>query len=378
MHVLYCLNTGGIEVGAARLISGLDREQFEHVVCTVLGTSANSVAIDAPQISLGRAPGKASFLLPDLIRIFRRERPDVVHSRGWGTIEAVFGAKIAGVPRILHVEHGLDVAQLKGEPWRRRIARRFAYGMADKVATVSRDLAAKYARLSGVPLSRFDIVLDGIDTRRFAFDDAARAKCRAAIGAGEDRFVLGCVARLDPVKNHLLLLRALQLFCKLDRAVTLVLAGDGPERPRLEAEVANLGLQDCVRFLGNLKDVRPWLSAFDACVLPSLFEGISVSLLESMACGLPVIASDVGGNGEVIEPGVSGLLFPSNDVSRLAASITQVQGDAALRKTLGKNARHRTETVFSLPAMLARYAKLYTGESSPTCQSVMVAGAQSQ
>src|SRR5437588_12277344 len=144
LHVLYRMGTGGTELALQRLTAGLDPRKFENIICTVTPNGAHQDTEHVRYISVSRTNQKPGFLVPSLMRIFRRERPDVVHSRNWGAIEAVLAAKLAGVPRVIHSEHGRDIHTMHGDPFRRRIFRRFCYALADEVFAVSSELRHHY------------------------------------------------------------------------------------------------------------------------------------------------------------------------------------------------------------------------------------------
>jgi sugar transferase (PEP-CTERM/EpsH1 system associated) len=360
LHVVFGLGTGGTEQGVRKLLSGLDRSCFEQVVCTVTSGAAFTNTEGIRVISLDRAAGQGAFLVPALMRAIANEKPHVVHSRNWGTIEAVPAARLARVPAVIHSEHGRDLSTMGDQPWRRRQMRRACYAWADRVFTVSKELRQYYATQLRWPEDRFSLLYNGVDTRRYRPDEALRRKYRERLGITPDTFVAGTVGRLDPVKDHKTLIRSAAGVVAKGTNLRLVIVGDGVERAAAEGEVAaHAQLQGRVTFVGESADVCGWLNSFDAFVLPSISEGMSNTLLEAMAVGTPAIASDVGGNPEVIEDGRSGLLFPAGDVEALTAHLCCLAEQPALRLQLGTAARRRIENVFSLERMLTGYAEMY-------------------
>jgi sugar transferase (PEP-CTERM/EpsH1 system associated) len=358
LHVLHGFGTGGVESGLRRLMATLDPSEFEHAVLTVLPTAPGQREA-VPITSLARDGGKG-FLVPDFYRAIKKLRPDIVHTRNWATIEAIPAARLARVSSIVHAEHGRNLAELHGEPLRRRIFRRIGYELADRVVTVSEEMRRYFATQTGFAAERIVLMKDGVDDEQFRPNDETRGRMRSRLGLDAETVLVGSVARLDPVKDFP------TLFAASDRAVAagldlhVVLIGDGPERRALEQNAATLPhLRDRVTFLGNRSDVPEWLTAFDIFVLPSRFEGISVALLEAMALGLPAIASRVGGNGEVVDEGKTGLMFEAGDAAALTDALLQLGHDRDRRHAMGAKARERVRREFSYRANADRYVELY-------------------
>jgi sugar transferase (PEP-CTERM/EpsH1 system associated) len=362
MHVVHSLGVGGTEEGVRKLLVGLDSSVFEQVVCTVLAGASRDPETGTRVVNLGRSPGHIGFLVPDLTRVFARERPQIVHSRNWGTIEAIPAARLARVSGVVHSEHGLDVHSMNGQPWRRRALRRLCFRWADRTFAVSRGLRDHYVTQLGVPANRLAIIANGVDTRRFRPDPAARAEVREYLCADESTLVVGTVGRLDPVKGHGILLRAAELAFSRGVRLKVVIIGDGPGRAALQEQVRSSPmLHERTVLAGEILDVPRWLNSFDVFVLPSLAEGMSNTLLEAMAVGIAPLASRVGGNPEVIEEGRSGLLFEAGDSEALAAHLKILALDATWRQQLGRNARQRVDALFSLQRMLQNYERMYLG-----------------
>jgi len=190
-------------------------------------------------------------------------------------------------------------------------------------------------------------------------DATAKRAARDALGIGQDAVLLGCVGRLVGLKNHRLLLGQVAPLARDIPALELVLIGDGPLGDELRAHAQALGIAGRVHFAGTRDDVDRLLPALDAFVLPSRTEGLSIALLEACAAGLPVVASAVGGNPEIIEDGRTGLLFPDDDGDALLATLRTLLADAPLRDRLGRDARAWVERHASLAAVRADYDAVY-------------------
>jgi sugar transferase (PEP-CTERM/EpsH1 system associated) len=361
MHVVRTMATGGTEAGVRKLLSGLSKERFEQTICTLIEDPSSVIPTAIRGICLGRAPDKPAFLVPQLARIFARERPDIVHSRNWATIEAVIAAWVTRVPVVIHSEHGRDLGTMGPQPWRRRALRRFCYGRADRVFCVSHELREYYRQeLRLTPTWPFRVIPNGVDTQRFCPNSEARRTIREMLRAGTNTLVVGTVSRLDPIKDHATLLAAAEMACERGLALQLIIVGEGVCRRMLEQALANRpALQGRAHMVGDVNNVADWLNGFDVFVLPSLSEGMSNTLLEAMAVGLPIIATAVGGNLEVVEHGISGLLVQPQRPEEICSKLEQLGSSAALREKLGQNARQRVLSCFSLDRMLKSYEQMY-------------------
>jgi sugar transferase (PEP-CTERM/EpsH1 system associated) len=287
-------------------------------------------------------------------------RPHIVHSRNFGALEAVPAARLAGVPVVIHSEHGYEVETISGLPLRRRLLCRVFYAMTDSVFTVTKDLRSYHAAQSWLPESLFRVVYNGVNTLRFAPHPGVRDKVRSALGISQSSFVIGCVSRLVPIKDHGTLLRAAEKLIGQGKDVQVLLAGAGPEREKLEAYAsASPSLQGKVIFVGSSDRVPELLNAMDVFVLASLCEGMSNTILEAMATGLPIVGSNAGGNAELTEDGKTGFLFTPHDVETLTRRLQQLIEDVELRQEFGFAARERALKIFDISRMIDTYRNLY-------------------
>ena len=357
VHVIPTLKLGGLENVVARLIESL-HDLAEHVVVTPGGDGPmrQRFSKDVQVIPMAERHKPDAWNALRMARLFRSIRPDLVHSRNWSCIDAIVGARLAGVRIVVHGEHGRDALDPQGRNPRRRVARRALGPLVTQFVTVSKDLARWLVEDVGVPARKVLSISNGVDTKRFA--PGAREAARLGLGLGAEEFVIGTVARLDPVKDQVGMIRAFSRVTSDSRAV-LVVAGDGPSRPDLERTIATLGLEGRVRLLGERGDVPQVLAALDVFVLCSVGEGMSNSILEAMAAGLPVIATRVGGNPELVIDEETGLLVEPLQPEGLAGALGRYLLDPALTARHGRAARNRALSKFSLDAMVADYAHLY-------------------
>jgi sugar transferase (PEP-CTERM/EpsH1 system associated) len=360
LHVISYMGRGGAEMGILKLMSGLGAE-FEQRICATRGFDAEFIRNKVPREELyvaGSSELKLQFPLFRLARIMRSFKPHIVHTRNWGALEAVLAAKLAGVPVAVHSEHGYEVDMFAGLPLRRRIFRRVAYGMADAVFALTRELRDFHARQAWATPETIGVIYNGVDTERFAPKRESRMTMRSELGLPENSFVIGSVGRLVPIKDHQTLLKAAAKLAETGMDVRVLLAGSGPEIENLRRQAAE-SVPGRVYLAGDSDRVPELLNAMDVFVLPSLGEGMSNTLLEAMACGLPALATNVGGNPEIIEDNINGCLFAPGDVQWLAKQLKVLADDRNHARQLGLAARRRATETFSLSGMLENYRKFY-------------------
>lgn len=363
LHVITRFDTGGTEYGMLKVANGLSKTLFAHKICTTRGYNpdvARQRQLEDQLFVAGTQYGNLEFPIFRLARIMRTYKPHIVHSRNWGAIEAIPAARLAGVPIVIHSEHGYELDMLAGLPYRRRILRRVFYPMADAVFAVTEDLKRFHLKQAWVAADRIRVIYNGVDTDKFAPNPELRRRVRDALGIGEDVLTLGTVGRLVGIKDHSTLLRAAKTLVNRGINVRVLLAGSGPERQQLEQLVAaSVELFGRVSFLGSREDVAEVFQAMDVFVLPSICEGFSNTLLEAMASGVATIATRVGGNAEVVEEGRSGWLFPAGDDVKLAGLLEKLALQTALRRELGAAGRYRAVSCFALKRMMDDYHNLY-------------------
>jgi sugar transferase (PEP-CTERM/EpsH1 system associated) len=348
-HVVLSLRPGGLENGVVNVINGLDPGEFESSVCCLKDKGEFAARIRDPAVrvvEMGWKTGNDPWLPVRLAALFRRLGADIVHTRN---AEAFFygmvGAKLARVPHIIHSEHGRTFPE---KPLRAQVQRRLL-SFVDHVFAVSGRLRDDLVREIGVNRERLGIIYNGVDLQRFSAEGP---------GSSAEEVLIGSVGRLAAVKNYPLLLRALAALSDAP-PWRLVLVGDGPERAPLESLAVELGIRERVEFLGHRDDVPPLLQSMAVFVLPSVSEGLSNTLLEAMAAGAAIVASDVGGNKEIVGHDVSGLLFDSDDLNGLTEALRRLITDASLRKRLSHAAALRVREQFSIEVMLQRYQEMY-------------------
>lgn len=360
LHVLDHLGTGGTELGVMKVTQALPADQFENGICVVRGNGEGFLkARTGQQILYAGGPERGSqFSIGRLTRVFRDWKPHVVHSRNWGTIEAIPAAKLARVPIAIHSEHGYELEMLEGIPLRRRLLRRMFYAWADSIFAVTNDLGGYHARQVGWPNDRIATIYNGVDVHKFAPSSIERCAHREALGLSESCFLVGAVGRLVRLKDYSTLLKATHLLASSGVDLAVMFVGDGPEMASLRREACGLGHR--VVFLGERSDLPQIFNAMDVFVQTSLIEGMSNTILEAMATGVPTVVTARGGNVELVSDKVTGILFEPGDVTALAATLSLLAKNPTMRASLGLNGRDRAVKEFCLEKMVSAYSQLYT------------------
>lgn len=359
-------SAGGSERFLRNLVSRLPADRY-RITLMQLAQSKNDVSderslSDLGHVQLHRLPIGAVYgprgwrALRVLSRLLRRQRFDIVQSQHEKS--DVINALLPRIPGTVHISNRRDMGFNKSS--RLRLLFRVLNYRYDCVVAPAQPILSGLADSEDLALRRMLWIPNGVDTERFRpHPQAARSERRRALGLDDAAVVFGCVASLSPVKRHVDLIDA---FAKVRERVPqahLLLIGQGPLRSEVAAQIAALGLEGAVHLLGDLADVETILSALDVAVLASSTEGMSNALLEAMACGLPVVATAVGGNLQLVQPDVNGLLVPSYDPPALASAMLALAEAPELRKRMGAAARARIERDFSLAGMADSFDRMY-------------------
>ncbi|MCG5535549.1 TIGR03088 family PEP-CTERM/XrtA system glycosyltransferase [Ectothiorhodospira mobilis] len=366
-HVIHRLDVGGMENGLVNLINHMPPQRYRHAILCMTGYTGFARRLQREDVSLhalDKREGKDPAVHLRLWRLLRRLRPAIVHTRNLATLEAQATAALAGVRRRVHGEHGWNVGDLDGSGEGPRRMRRLLRPLVGQYIALSRHQMDYLAGAIGVPADRLNHICNGVDTGRF-HPPQDRAAARAVLPPGfapPGTPVFGAVMRLQAVKAPEVLLQA--FLGLLGQAPPggeprLVMVGDGPLLRDLRARLDAAGAAHLAWLPGARDDIPEILRALDVLVLPSLAEGICNTVLEAMATGLPVIATHVGGNPDLIRDGRTGLLVPPGDAEALMAALARCLGDPAGARALGAAARAHSEQALSLEAMVQGYLAVY-------------------
>ena len=368
LHLVHSFQTGGAERVVVNLIY-FASPWLDNSVCSLTEPNdlvATLAARSTPFVCLRKRSGNDLGAVLRLARLIDEQQIDVVHAQGWGTyLEGLIAAKLLSRrrPRFIFAFHGKSIDDVSnGVPWRRRVAQRLAFSFTDACIAPAAHMARDYAASIGVPPDRIAVIYNGIDTARFA--PRRDSEVRRSLGIDDNAFVVGFAGRLDPVKD---IGTALTAFASLRAAVPeqaratvrMLIVGDGAERAALEQAAQARGLAGSVLFAGMRSDVPACMSAMDVYLQPSLYEGHSLTIMEAMAMGLPVISTRVGGTPEIIADGENGFLREPRDSEGMAQIARELYSRPQLRERIGQAARARITGDFSVATMVSAYEHLY-------------------
>lgn len=364
-HVMYRFDTGGLENGIVNLINHMPSERYRHVVIALTEVTDFHRRIerdDVQFISLHKSPGHGIWLYPRLFRLFRKLRPAIVHSRNLAALEVQLPAWLAGVPVRIHGEHGRDVGDLDGSNVTYQRVRRFYRPFVSFYLALSRDLADYLTQVIHIPEDRVLQVYNGVDAVRFhpgstGLFDLGCPFHRPA------HWLVGTVGRMQTVKDQPTLvrafIRALEIAPSLRHGLRLALIGDGPLLAECRRLLLEAGAIELAWLPGERSDIPEIMRGLDCFVLPSLAEGISNTILEAMSTGLPIIATDVGGNAELVSDGLTGYIIPAADHEAMAEKIVHLAKQRDIARGMGRAGRDLVESKFSMNAMITAYQGTY-------------------
>ncbi len=360
LFMIDSLAADGAQTAMLNLIEGLASRGYKQAVIAlnsvVAGRSRSALSgLGVPLHVIGRRAFVLGWGMLAALQIIRRMRPDIAMT--WLFVSDNFGrvaARIAGVPVVVSsvraVNTGKSAFQLAMD--------RLTAPLADKITANSQSAIAFARQHEGVRESQAVHIRNG--TRVLPeVGDVQRINARRILNVGSRAITVGSVARMFPVKGHRILLQGFASFASTHPSARLLLAGDGPERPSLERAAAALNIADRVSFLGICDDVHGVLAALDVFVHASYSEGMPNSVMEAMAAGLPVIATQIGGTGDLIEDGVHGWLVPPGNPESIARALEEVFADRSESRRRAAAAASRMRTEFSLETMTQRYDELF-------------------
>ena len=364
-HVMYRFDTGGLENGIVNLINHMPADLYRHAVIALTEVTDFHKRIqrdDVQFIALNKSPGHGFWLYPRLYRLFRKLRPAIVHSRNLAALEVQLPAWLAGVPVRIHGEHGRDVGDLDGSNVTYQRVRRFYRPFVSYYLALSRDLADYLTKVIHIPEEKVLQVYNGVDTVKFHHDSTGTrdGTCPFARPA---HWLVGTVGRMQAVKDQPTLvrafIRALEMDPSLKNCLRLALIGGGPLLAECRQLLMDAGIIELAWLPGERGDIPGIMRGLDCFVLPSLAEGVSNTILEAMSSGLPVIATDVGGNAELVSAGVTGYIIPATNPEAMAEKIVLLANQRDIAHDMGRAGRDLVERKFSMNAMVAAYQDLY-------------------
>lgn len=365
-HVVQHFGMGGLENGVVNLLNHMPEDRYRHAVICLDGYTDFRHRLqrdDVQFFALNKQPGKDLGLYGRLFKLLRELRPDILHTRNLSTIEGQFVAAASGVRARVHGEHGRDVFDLHGKNFKYNLLRKLARPLVHQYIAVSKDLANWLEHTVGAAPQRITQIYNGVDSLRFH----PRREERTPIGPdgfmSGNELLIGSVGRMAEVKDYPNLVRAflrmLELAPEARARARLVILGEGVARAACLDLLKQANAEQLAWLPGSRDDIASLMRQFDVFVLPSLGEGISNTILEAMACGLPVVATSVGGNSELVEDGLTGTLVPPADPEAMAQALLAYFEDNAMARSHGEAGREKIEAQFSMEAMVRGYMGVY-------------------
>lgn len=367
MHVIYHMGVGGLENGLVNIINRMDPSAYRHIIVSLTGATdfVNRLKKDDVQvITLQKRPGNDLNMYWRLFKLFKQYRPALVHTRNLAALEAQLFAFLAGVPARVHGEHGWDIHDIDGANKKYRMLKKLFRLFVSRYIVLSEDLERYLTQIIKVDPVRITRIINGVDTERFNPKERGGALLPAGL-ASDDSMVIGYVGRLETVKDPMNLLHAFRMLVAGTSAyrkrARLVIVGGGSLNDEIHSFIDAEQLGDYVWLAGSRDDIPELMRSFDVFVLPSLAEGISNTIMEAMASGLPVIATQVGGNAELVEDRKTGYMVPAADPQKLADSIKLYLDNPALLAEHGAAARQVALERFDINMMVETYHDVYDG-----------------
>jgi len=357
LHVIRSFEIGGAE----KLVLKLIREQLNSgdvvpFVATVLDKGplkeeAQKVGVECHVIGLEGV----KYISPMLrfAGIVRRVKPDIVHTHN--LLAHVNSAPVAKFfhKAVVHTKHGRAITSISWAPF----IRRWLYNLSDRIVVVSKETGIAFREKTGVHEQKITVVYNGVDTS--VFEGYRKDEARKRFGIPESTVVFGTVSRLDRVKDHMTIANAFADVLSKRKDCLLMIVGDGPERENIERKAHELGISKYVRMVGFTDEVYLYLSAMDLFLQPSREEGLSMTILEAMASGVPVVATPVGGTPEMIEDGITGRLIEVANSHALSSAMIEFIDGPEKFSQMAQRAQEKVKKSFTLTAMAEGYERVY-------------------
>ena len=366
-HVVYQFSTGGVENGVVNLVNHMSDDRYRHAVVSLTDNMAFRTRLQRKDqvqvVTVGKRHGQDWGMYRRFWNLMSAMQPAIIHTRNLPAMELQIIGCLAGVRGRIHGEHGRDMYDLEGRNRKYNLLRRLVAPCIHRYVTVSQDLNGWLIDTVGIAPARISQIYNGVDTAKFSPRRGKRPDVVPKWFATDESVVIGTVGRMQAVKDQVLLAKAfvrmVQDRPEYRRTARLMMVGDGPLRQQcldiLEAD----GVSELSWLPGERNDIPELMRACDLFVLPSRAEGISNTILEAMATGMPVVATNVGGNAELVVDNETGRLVPSPDMAAMATALAGYVADGDLRRKHGQAGRARVEACFSLDRMVKRYVDLY-------------------
>lgn len=367
-YLIDSIGAGGAQTHVLNVLRNIDHDRFQvSVVCVRMPGSRfeqleslplETLVLNIESLTRPRATWHA---LRQLSAFIRAQRPQIMHAYLFNP------TLLAGLYRFLHPFGPMLITSRRDVGYWHKPVHWWVYRVLNlatrQVVAVTEDVRRTSMCMEKIRGDKITTIYNGVDTHFYSSTAELRREARSAYGLTDEHLVIGILAILRPEKRHDIFIRAAaSLASRFDHLRFLIVGGNSDDdwETRIREHARNEGIEDRVIFAGKVANSRPALAAFDISVLCSDTEGMSNTLLESIAMGLPVVATNVGGNPEVIEDGKSGILFPAGDADALATELARLIADDELRREYSQAARERALSIFSIEAMVGTMQDMYT------------------
>ncbi len=358
-HVTFDMRIGGAEQVISSLIENTDQSKYDlSIICLEQAIGPFGMQLQEKGykvIPFNRNPGIDLSLIRYIRHYIISHKVDILHCHQYTPYIYGLFASIFTSTKIIFTEHG------RFFPDQRKIKRVFLNPLlnlfTDYITAISSATRDALVEFENFPPQKIKIIYNGID--HFKYITPNNSSVKQSLGINQKGYVLGTVARLDPIKNHRLMIKALESVRQAFPETFLIIVGDGPERENLESFASKLGLSSYVIFTGFREDIHNYMKIIDVFLLTSFSEGTAMTLLEAMASSLPCIVTEVGGNPEIVKDEETGFVIPNDNEKILSEKICKLLDDDILKKEMGVAGRKRFEENFTVDKMVSAYENIY-------------------
>jgi len=359
MHIIEDLENGGAERVLVTLVSGLDPQRFRPVVCCLTKKGRLAKELEArgiPVVTMNKRPKLDLAMLFRLRQMLREQKIAIVHTHVftanfWGRLAAI----LARVPVLITHEHSTFTVDNRYRRWIESVLMRRTH----KMIAVSENLRRRLVREGRLAPDAVMTIHNGLRLHSSRLNEARREQLRQELGLQKFDHVIGTVGRFEPRKNYPLLLEAMTMVLQQHPGAALLMIGAGPEEKKLRQQARDAGMAPQVIFTGYRSDISKLLGLISTFCLSSTTEGISMAILEALLAGVPVVATQVGGNPEIIPDRGHGILVPSGDAKALAEALAETLADREAALQMAARGQARVRELFSEQHMIQRIEKLY-------------------
>ncbi|MBN2009302.1 glycosyltransferase family 4 protein [candidate division KSB1 bacterium] len=358
-HIVVSLDTGGLENGIINLINNKINKQISYYVICLKKPGVQASKIFPHSATIISLENNYTGLLTGIFKIrkiYKKYKIQIAHAHGWGqgSLTAVLGAKLAGVKIIINGEHGTFFLHTKAAIF----GQKFVSYFCNRILAVSDSLKKSTIKNLGISAHKITVIPNGVDTKKFSITVDVEKK-KNDLCLSPHLLTIGTVGRLVEVKNQALVLKAIKYIKENGTPVQCVIVGEGPLREKLTQMIIEYNIQDFVYLVGERKDVNEIMHTFDVFVLTSHSEGMSNTVLEAMAAGLPVVCTNVGANSQLVVDGQTGLLVKKNNLKDFTQRLHILLTNNELRQVYSRNALNSVSKYYSIEKMVQTYEKLY-------------------